>query len=161
MNSYNSPFETQAKPVLNKNYAEVFNEEDYEGKNNIELESYSRNLHNYLKQLLPQNPFPAALFEKLETRLDGLTSMLERRYAASGVLDRTKAEERLQSISARLDQAPAVLPPTTPKLMIDESPRPLKKRKVPEPAFVASIRKDVDALRDLRRSYQEKEEEEM
>lgn len=145
MNSYNNPFETQQRVPLTKNYAEVFNETDYEGKSTIELESYARNLSNHLNTYLTQTPFPGALFDKLMARFEGLTSLLEKRYAASGASDRTGAKSRLEAASLRLESASA------PKESV--STPPAKRRRVETPAHVVSTRKDVDSLRALKSSY--------
>lgn len=108
-----NPFNYTPKPPLPRNYSEDFNPADYECKSNIELESYARNLHNYLNSLLPQNPFPAFLFEKLEKRLDGITSILQKRCAASGALNKDKAKQRLQTLGSRLDSAVVPMPIST------------------------------------------------
>ena len=56
-NNYGSPYENPfntgikymgGRPVLQRNYDEVFDASKYEGKDTIELETYARNLHNYL-----------------------------------------------------------------------------------------------------------------
>lgn len=160
----NSPFgylnNTPAKPLA-RNYSETFDPQEYEAKDSIELESYARNLHNYLNSLLTQEPFPAFLFEKLEKRLDGITCILAKRCAASGALNKAKAKARLETLGQRLEpvSVPVDLPPTTPRSMIDVKGHPPKKRKLD---CVREVKEDMDALRSLKDSYstQEVEEEE-
>lgn len=155
---YNSPFgsPSDVKTPLPRNYAEAFNPEDYECKDSIELESYARNLHNYLMSLLKQTPFPAFLFEKLEKRLDGITSILQKRSSASSVSNKEDAMRRLQTLSSRIDNATVQASPASP---------PLKKRRIEAPC-ISSVRKDMEELRRLKRSYSdstqpvEEEEEE-
>jgi len=148
-NPFNSPHQQQAP--LARNYAETFNAADYECKDSIELESYARNLHNYLNTLLPQKPFPAFLFEKLEKRLDGITSILQKRSLASHGLTADKAKERLRALDQRLSGSTAsdaisVPKITTPSGMLDEPSHPPKKRKYEAPCI-----KDVrDALQEQR-----------
>lgn len=153
---HNSPFgsPSEVKPTLQKNYGDAFNPEEYECKDSIELESYARNLHNYLMTLLKQTPFPAFLFEKLEKRLDGITSILQKRSSASTALNKDQAMSRLQAISSRIETATAIPEPSQP---------PLKKRRTEAPC-IKDVKKDMDELRRLKRSYsdstQEVEEEE-
>lgn len=156
-----SPFGSpsqQQRPQLQKNYSEVFDPREYECKDSIELESYARNLHNYLTSLLPQTPFPAFLFEKLEKRLDGITSILQKRCAAKGVLDQDQAKKRLQALGQRLDQpdAPTALPKTFPRGMEDLPSHPPKKRKM-EPGYVQDVRRQSSSLKLLRNSYTDSE----
>ncbi len=152
MNSpFGSPSPSQQSGPAPRNYAEVFDPRDYEGKSDIELESYARNLHNYIKTLLPQNPFPAILFDKLEKRLDGITSMLTKRYAAKGVLNRTQAKDRWEKLGQRLDAFAA----EEPELL----ERPSKRQRV-EPPCQKEVREELEALRHLRKSYAEKQPEE-
>ena len=121
-----SPFGAPGLPQqpLTKNYSDTFVEADYEHKDNVELESYARNIRNKLLEYCSQEPFPAFLFDKLEKRLDGLTSMLQKRSAAKGVLNKEQATKRLNELSLRLD--PAV--PATSRAMGNAGP-PLKKRR--------------------------------
>ncbi len=153
---YNSPFNTQqAATPKPRNYSDVFNPEEYECKASLELESYARNLKNYLLTLLSQDPFPAFLFEKLEKRLDGVSSILQKRSAVSGVLSKDKAKERLHVLSSRLEctDANASEEQTTP---------PAKRRKL-DPPCQEDVIKEMNALRRLKRSYsdsQKTEEEE-
>src|ERR1700760_542102 len=134
---FSSPLLTQqsyARPPLPRNYSETFNAADYEKKDSIELESYARNLHNYLQTLLPQNPFPANLFDKLEKRLDGITSILQSRSLASGVLSRDAAKKKLERLGNRLESTAPVLPTLlTPQGMNDDKKHPAKKRKLDAP----------------------------
>lgn len=152
-----SPFNVSSRPPLPRNYSEEFNAQDYENKNSIELESYARNLHNYLNQLLTQMPFPAFLFEKLEKRLLGITSILQSRSAASGALDREKASERLQALGKKLEAATAknesAIPlPTSIVQFPDEQGLPPRKRARVEPMYLQQVRKDVQELKALKES---------
>lgn len=161
-NSWSSPFETYQKPPpLPRNYSEVFDPADYECKSNIELESYARNLHNTLINLLPQKPFPAALFDKLEKRFDGLTSMLTKRCAASGVCtDPTTARLRLSKIAERLDKAVPAMPSlSTPSLMIDEEDHHTKRTRV-DPDSVLEVRKAMVANKRKQDNFSFNEEAE-
>lgn len=156
MNSpYTSPFETSRTPTLPRNYSDTFDPKEYECKDSLELESYARNLHNYLMTLLPQTPFPAFLFEKLEKRLDGITSILQKRSAAKGVLNKDQAKLRLQKLGARLDA-------TAPRIVfnkdeigepLDVTEPPPKKRRIEVPEFVKEIQREEAALKLLKRSY--------
>lgn len=156
---HSSPFGSPRQPLqqhLPKNYTEVFDERDYECKSDIELESYARNLSNYLNRLLTDMPFPAVLFEKLETRLNGILSMLKKRCAARGVsTTKQAAEERLKRMTASLD-AVSTTQPLSPEPEDCEDHRPAKKRKF---EFNAEIRRELKAER-VRKANQEKEEEE-
>jgi hypothetical protein len=145
MNHYTSPFgsPSDVKAPLPRNYSDAFNPEEYECKDSIELESYARNLHNYLMGLLKQTPFPAFLFEKLEKRLDGITSILQKRSSASTALNKDTAMDRLQKLSSRIDNATAIPEPTPP---------PLKKRRIEAPC-ISDVKRDMDELRRLKRSY--------
>lgn len=126
---FGSPTPEPATRSLPKNYSETFNAEDYECKTTVDLEAYARNLHNMLMDFLKQTPFPAALFNKLEVRLDGITSILQNRYRANAITtDIGTAEHRLRTLSARI--APVSIPTTTtPQAMQDEPDHPPKKRK--------------------------------
>lgn len=154
MNSpYNSPFNVQSPKPLPRNYSETFNAEEYECKDSIELESYSRNLRNYLMGLLQQEPFPAFLFEKLEKRLDGITCILMKRSVANPVFDKEKAKAKMRALDRRLDTiAPAIPTQTTPQGMLDEPNHPPKKRKIESPC-ISDVKKEMEALRMLKRSY--------
>ncbi len=156
--SHSSPFETFTPPQKQRNYSDIFDPKEYECKDSLELESYARNLHNYLMTLLPQTPFPAFLFEKLEKRLDGITSILQKRCAASGVLNKDQATKRLQSISDRL-AATAPKPPLyqAEGTMVDKTSHPPKKRKLD---FVKDIQKEAQSLRLLKASYNSEDTEE-
>jgi len=149
----NSPFNVTSKPPLPRNYAETFDPAQYECKDSVELESYARNLHNYLKTLLEQNPFPQFLWDKLEKRLDGITSILEKRSLASGVSNKAAAEQRLQKLSDKIN-ATAISPPahTSAVGMLDVNPRPTKRSRI-EPMYVRQVREDVDSLKALKMSY--------
>lgn len=157
MNSpYQSPFgqpSQPSKPALPKNYSEVFKEEEYECKDSIELESYARNLRNYLLTLLQQEPFPAFLFEKLEKRLDGITTILMKRSVAGKIMSKTDATAKMRALERRLDTI-AINPPTetTPQGMHDDVNHPPKKRKL-EPRHVQEVREGMDSLRRLKQSY--------
>lgn len=147
-----SPFAYQTQKPLPRNYAEEFNEADYECKDSIELESYARNLSNYLNGLLTQTPFPANLFEKLEKRLNGIICLLQKRSAARGVLNKDQAKERLQALGRKLDATAIPTPSmTTPIAMVDEPDHPPKKRKISP--CIPQVRKDMEELRRLKRSY--------
>lgn len=166
----NTPPQPELKPALPRNYADVFRPEDYECKESLELESYARNLHNYLMTLLPQNPFPAFLFDKLEKRLDGITSILQKRSAQSGAFDKDKAKERLKQLGALL--APVEV--TTPKARtmlddlgdrvikpaFDNMTPPLPKKRKLDPDYVTQVRNDSEALKLLRNGYSKGVEEE-
>lgn len=143
--TYHSPFGSPAdvKQPLPRNYAEAFNPEDYECKDSIELESYARNLHNYLMGLLKQQPFPAFLFEKLEKRLDGITSILQKRSSASTALNKEAASSRLQALAAKLDSA---------TVETESLPPPVKKRRVEAPC-IKDVKESMAELRRLKRSY--------
>jgi len=150
-----SPFGAPGLPQqpLPKNYSDVFVPADYEHKDSVELESYARNLRNKLLEYLSQEPFPAFLFEKLERRLDGLTSILQKRSAASNVLSKEQATRRLSTLSARLD--PAV--PATSRAMGSEGP-PLKKRRF---GYLDDVNKSRKELQDQPNfAFNEAEEEE-
>lgn len=166
--SYNSPFNVTSPKPLPRNYSDVFNAEEYECKESIELESYARNLHNYLNSLLPQTPFPAFLFEKLEKRLDGITCILQKRCQDQNGMNKDKAKQRLLVLSKRLDstslEPPSILPPTTPIAMIDEPDHPPKKRRLEAPC-VQDVRKALQEQRQQRAEQEkftinDKEEEE-
>lgn len=149
----NSPFNTPQRNPLPRNYAEIFDPKDYECKDSIELESYARNLHNYMMSLLEQPRFPEFLFDKLEKRLDGVTSILQKRSAASGVFNKDKAKKRLQELSERMDNA--VVPPPVflaPGSMYLDNKQPAKKRKIESPC-ISEVKKNMDSLRQLKRSY--------
>lgn len=158
MNSfYQPPFgspKQQAQPQLAKNYTEIFDERDYECKTDIELESYARNLSNYLNRLLTEMPFPAVLFDKLESRLNGILSMLKKRCAAKGVsTTKHSAEERLKRITASLD-AISTTQPSSPDDAEDH--RPAKKRKF---EFNEEVRRELRAERERKAKDQAEEEE--
>lgn len=152
---YEPPFGTPGLPQqpLAKNYSDVFVAADYEHKDSVELESYARNLRNTLLGLLSQKPFPAFLFEKLEKRLDGLTSILAKRSVASTVLDSEKASKRLAILSARLD--PTV--PATTRSMGPDGP-PLKKRRFGYLEDIDKARKEKQEQPNF--SFNEEEEDE-
>lgn len=154
--AYKSPFEYTTQKPLVKNYAEIFDPKEYECKDSLELESYGRNLHNYLKTLLEQTPFPAFLFEKLEKRLDGITSILANRSAARGVLDKRAALKRLKDLGERIDSFAPVPIETGTEV------EPLAKRQRVDPLYVQEVRKEADSLKTLRQSYSagSREEEE-
>lgn len=148
MNSpYKNPFETKGTQPLPRNYSDVFNPEDYEWKDSIELESYARNLTNYLRQLLQQTPFPAFLFEKLEKRLDGITSILEKRSLASGALDKDKAKERLLALERKITPVAVTRMDSQEKLE-----PPIKKRRL-DPAYVEEVRACKNELDRIKKSY--------
>lgn len=145
-----NPFDYMSSktPNLQRNYAETFKPEDYECKETLELESYQRNLRNYLLQLLQQDPFPAALFDKLEKRLDGIVSILEKRYLASGVsVNKRQAEEKLKALDQRLEKVNAA---ATDLEKLEEPPA---KRQRKDPGYVEEVRKAKDALSKLKRAY--------
>lgn len=152
----NSPFGSPSEPrppPLQRNYADVFKPEDYECKDSVELESYARNLRNYLITLLSQEPFPQFLFDKLEKRLDGITTILLKRSVANHVLDKKGAQARLNALDRRLETIQPILSASTcPQGMRDVNPAPLKKRKA-DPEHVQEVRKEMQALRDLKKSY--------
>lgn len=158
MNSpYQNPFETRRAQPLPRNYSEEFVAADYECKDSVELESYRRNLRNYLLSLLQQDPFPTFLFDKLEKRLDGITSILEKRSAASGALTKEAAQQRLKKLDERIQAADA---------MSQEKPeeeRPAKRRRI-DPQYVQEVRNAKNSLDLLRQQYagqsQQQEEEE-
>ena len=151
--SMNSPFSSYKDKSLPRNYAEIFDPKDYECKDSLELESYAHNLRNYLLGLLAQKPFPEFLFNKLEKRLDGITSILQSRSSASGVLNKEQATKRMEVLSQRLDGAPATSTSTRIDLV---SSRPAKKRKI-EPVYVNDVKKSMEALRSLKKSYSDSE----
>lgn len=124
-----SPFHTSPRPSLPKNYADTFVAADYECKDSIELESYARNLHNYLLTLLPQEPFPQFLFDKLEKRLDGISSILQKRSKDLVLANKEKAKERLEQLAARISSTEV---PTTTGMDETRSP-PIKKRRIHAP----------------------------
>lgn len=148
---YNPPMgnPSEQKQYLPRNYATEFNPEDYECKDSIELESYARNLHNYLMGLLKQTPFPAHLFEKLEKRLDGISSILQKRLSASSALTKSEAEARLKKLAAKLDAATVDEPTPQP---------PIKKRRVEAPC-ISDVKRSMDELRRLKRSYSDSTQE--
>lgn len=137
-----SPFNSSPKQTLNKNYSEVFDPAEYECKDTQDLESYRRNLHNMLMDYLKQTPFPAYLFDKLSKREEGIASILEKRYAASGVLNKEQAKKKLADLEARMNAVGT---------MQDENPVPLKKRKL-DPPYVEEVRTSMQQIRDLRSS---------
>lgn len=164
----NSPFETRRSQPLPRNYSEEFVAADYECKDTLELESYQRNLRNYLLSLLQQDPFPAALFDKLEKRLDGIISILEKRYAASGVsVNKKAAEEKLKALDQRLEKISAAAS-SQEKLDVypDDITPPPAKRQRKDPGYVEEVRKAKDQHKKLKktfsfnRSQMEEEEEE-
>lgn len=148
--TYRNPFDDAPKGPLYqpRNYSDSFKPEEYESMSSIDMEAYARNLHNYLMTLLQQEPFPAFLFEKLEKRLDGLTSLLKKRSAASGALNKDKAKERIIALGKQLDQAsPAPVP-------MEDTDEPLpKRRRIDPPGYVKELVKENNALKDLKRSY--------
>lgn len=152
---WGSPITTAPLP---KNYSDTFNTEEYEAKSSLELESYARNLKNLLMSYLQQDPFPAFLFEKLEKRLDGITSILAKRSAASHVLNKDQARQRLQELSARIDpvSVDAELPATSRAMGVGP---PLKKRKF---EYLDDIKKAQAELKDKEKFTinEEAEEEE-
>lgn len=159
--SWSSPFspnpsqpQQQYQP---RNYAEVFDERDYQCKTDIELESYARNLSNYLDKLLKDTPFPAFLFEKLEKRYNGILSILKKRSAAKGVSTTAgQARERLQRLNASLD-ALSSTQPTEPDDCEDH--RPPKKQRLFE--FNEEVRRQLkDERKRKERPKGEEEEEE-
>jgi len=147
MNSpYQNPFDKPVQQQLQRNYSDVFKAEDYECKDSLELESYARNLRNYLMGLLQQDPFPAFLFEKLEKRLDGIVSILTKRSAASNVLGKNDARARLKQLDALLNKAVEIETVTSQQ---DTPEPPLKKRRV-DPMYVDEVRKSDQALKQTR-----------
>lgn len=137
-----SPFYTPPVPEQKpKNYSDTFVASDYECKTTIDLESYARNLRNTLMGLLSQTPFPGALFDKLEQRLDGITCILQKRYAVSNVSNAEQAKVKMEAISKRLD---ALV--TVPNGMDTMPGPPLKKRKY-EPC-VSDVRKALEQERE-------------
>lgn len=156
MNSpYNNPFANNHKPLV-KNYADTFVEADYDHMSTENLESYARNLHNTLLGLLDQDPYPAALFEKLEKRHDGLLSMLKKRYAASNVsLDKKAARARLMSAQRELESSRGIKEEV-------ESLYPPKKKARMEPGYVSDVKKGMEEikLKHSSQSTQPVEEEE-
>ena len=153
---YEPPFGVPALPQqpLPKNYADEFVAADYEHKDSVELESYARNLRNKLLEYLSQKPFPAFLFEKLEKRLDGLTSILQKRSVVRSVLSAEQATKRLSILSARLD--PAV--PATSRSMGADGPQ-LKKRKFGYLDDVNKSRKEQQDQPNFAFNEEEEEEE--
>lgn len=160
MNNWSSPFGSPSQRTsqpLARNYSEVFDERDYECKSDLELESYARNLSNYLDKLLKDTPFPAFLFEKLEKRYNGILSILKRRSTAKGVSTTAgQARERLQRLNASLD----ALSSTQPEEPEDcEDHRPTKKPKLFE--FNEEVRRQLkDERKRKERPKGEEEEEE-
>lgn len=131
-NTYHNPFDNkpQQQP-LPRNYSDTFNEADYECKDSIELESYARNLRNYLMGLLQQEPFPQFLFDKLEKRLDGIVSILKKRSAASNVSNKDQARARLKALDTALNKAVNIITDSQEEPEKLDEP-PLKKRRLPE-----------------------------
>lgn len=164
MTYYQSPFGSprqQAPPPLSRNYAEIFDPKDYECKSDLELESYARNLSNYLDKLLKDQPFPAFLFEKLETRFNGILSMLKSRSAAKGVsTTKHSAQERLKRLNASLD-ALSSTQPASPDDDVEDH-RPLKKVRTFQ--FNEEIRQEMKEEKKRKRSLfpstKDEEEEE-
>lgn len=102
-----------------KNYADTFDPASYEWRSTSDLESYARNLKNYLARLLQDDPFPAALFEKLEVRLEGIRSILQKRCqekSGSNLEElRKKKREWLESVDLPGDCSTSVsIPPLEP-----------------------------------------------
>lgn len=158
---FGSPSSPQERRHLPKNYSEEFDPRQYECQTTVDLESYARNLHNMLMGFLKQNPFPAALFDKLEKRLDGITSILQNRYRANAITtDIGTAEHRLRTLSKRI--APALPETTTPQTMQDEPDHPPKKRKFESPC-IKDVRIALKEQRERRQnenfSFNEEEEE--
>lgn len=152
---YNNPFDARKPQGLPKNYREEFKEEDYEHMSTEEIESYARNLKNTLLGLLDQDPWPAALFDKLEKRHNGLLSMLKKRYAASSVsTNKQDARQRLLKAQEELDAYA-----TTKREEVESMP-PKKKQKLPE--FIQEVRRSMKeaSLKNSSQSTQPVDEEE-
>lgn len=139
---------------LQRNYSEIFDPTEYECKTDTELESYARNLRNYVLSLLQQTPFPAFLFDKLSKRLDGVTSLLEKRSAAKGVLTKEQALERMKEIEKRLDATSA----DTQEPSLPDTPPP--KRRRTEAPCQDDIKRGLEEQRKRRQQREEEEEEE-
>lgn len=118
---------TQCTPNT-KNYSDTFVKSEYENKSSVELESYARNLANYLKTLLDQDPFPEFLFDKLEKRLDGIAEILSERKSAAGTRSKGEARNRLIEIMAKIDPFEG-----------EDDSRPPKKQKQ-DPNYVEEVR---------------------
>lgn len=163
--NYHSPFgspsqHNYSRPPLPRNYSEIFDPAEYECKSDLDLESYARNLSNYLNKLLTETPFPAFLFEKLEKRYNGIISILKKRSAAKGVSTTAKeAEERLRRLNAELD-AHSSTQPVEPDDVEDH--RPTKKRKF---EFNEEVKRELQrerqrkALSQTAKPTEEEEEE--
>lgn len=119
-----------------KNYSDAFDPKEYEWKTTEDLECYARNLKNYLTRLLQDDPFPAGLFEKLETRLLGIRSILEKRCQAKTGSNLAEFKKRkiieLDSITFSSEPKTTEQPPEpTSRALETSSPtHPLKKRHV-------------------------------
>lgn len=156
---FGSPRQTQPAP-LPRNYSEIFDPAEYECKTDVDLESYARNLSNYLNQLLTQQPFPAFLFDKLEKRLEGITSILKKRSTAKGVCaTKQQAEERLKRLTASLDAVSSTQPVSPEEDDLPPSP-PYKKRKFESPGYVKEVQRAKDSLTLLQKSYSKDQDEE-
>lgn len=152
-----SPFYSPKSSNLARNYSDVFDPAEYECKSDLDLESYARNLSNYLNSLLPQIPFPAFLFNKLETRYNGVLCILKKRSAAKGVLTtRQEAEERLRALNAELDSQMST-PPISLEVDDFEDQRPKKKQKLF--SFNPDIKRELEAERKRKREAEEKKQE--
>lgn len=149
---YQNPFDKEQKPQLQKNYSDTFNPEEYECKDSIELESYARNLRNYLMTLLQQEPFPQFLFDKLEKRLDGIVSILAKRSAASNVSNKEQARARLKALDSALNKAVEItLDSPEPQDTLEDT-RPTKKRRL-LPEYVKDINKARQELKDSQEKF--------
>lgn len=159
---YGSPFNTgysSPKAPLPRNYSDEFNPEEYECKSSIELESYQRNLLNYLKGLLSQDPFPAALFEKLEKRVDGITSILKKRYQEKKTMNLEQAKRRLEQLSAELAPSTSTAGSESTEDTTEDT-RPMKKRKI-EPVYVQQVRQAMQETKNKDKfTFNEEAEEE-
>lgn len=157
---FGSPSQPQQQP-LQRNYSEIFDPKQYECKTDIELESYARNLSNYLDKLLKDTPFPAFLFEKLEKRYNGILCMLKKRSAAKSVsVTPTAARQRLIKLNASLDALSSTQPVEPEEDYDCEDHRPPKKQRLFE--FNEEVRRQLkeDRKRKERPKGEEEEEEE-
>lgn len=152
-NTYNNPFDNKPQqPAFPRNYSDTFNEADYECKDSIELESYARNLRNYLMGLLQQDPFPAFLFEKLEKRLDGIVSILKKRSAANNVSNKQQAQARLKALDTALNKAVNIITDKEEEQEKLDEP-PLKKRRLDLPQHVKDINKARKELKESKEKF--------
>jgi hypothetical protein len=106
-----------------KNYEDKFDIASYEWRSTTDLESYAKNLKNYLARLLQDEPFPAALFEKLEERLNGIRSILQKRCQVKTGGDLESLRQKKRNWLENLD-----LPGDSSTSVSTQEPAPPKKR---------------------------------